>query len=106
MPAVAGTAVNSQIETVANFEPLINTPPFPEYISGHSTFSGAAAAILTGAFGDNYSFTATSVGLPGVSRTFTSFEQAAEEAGISRICGWDSLHVLRTRRAQPPGSEI
>ena len=33
----AGTAANSQIETIANWTPLINTPPFPEYISGHST---------------------------------------------------------------------
>ncbi len=88
----AGTAVNSQIETIANWEPLINTPPFPEYVSGHSTFSGAAAAVLTAVFGDNYSFTATSVGLPGVTRTFTSFEQAADEAGMSRIYG--GIHFL------------
>jgi hypothetical protein len=88
----AGTAVNSQIETIANWEPLINTPPFPEYISGHSTFSAAAAAILTAVFGDDYSFSATSVGLPGVTRTFTSFEEAAEEAGMSRIYG--GIHFL------------
>ncbi len=87
-----GTAVNSQIETIANWEPLINTPPFPEYISGHSTFSAAAAVVLTAVFGDNYSFTASSVGLPGVTRTFTSFEQAADEAGMSRIYG--GIHFL------------
>ncbi len=84
--------MNSQIETIANWEPLITTPPFPEYVSGHSTFSGAAAAILTAVFGDNYAFTATSVGLPGVTRTFTSFEQAADEAGMSRIYG--GIHFL------------
>ena len=88
----AGTAVNSQIETIANWEPLINTPPFPEYVSGHSTFSGAAAAILTAVFGDNYSFSIDSVGLPGVTRSYTSFEQAAEEAGMSRIYG--GIHFL------------
>ena len=95
----AGTAVNSQIETIANWEPLINTPPFPEYVSGHSTFSGAAAAILTAVFGDNYSFTATSIGLPGVTRTYTSFEQAAEEAGMSRIYG--GIHFLFSDTAGP-----
>jgi hypothetical protein len=88
----AGTAVNNQIETIANWRPLITTPPFPEYISGHSTFSGAAAAILTAVFGDNFRFSTTSLSLPGVSRAFTSFEQAANEAGISRIYG--GIHFL------------
>jgi hypothetical protein len=88
----AGTAVNSQIETIANWEPLLSTPPFPEYISGHSTFSAAAAAVLSSVFGDNFSFTATSTSLPGVTRSYTSFEQAAEEAGMSRIYG--GIHFL------------
>ena len=83
----AGAAVNGEIETIANWTPLLTTPPFPEYVSGHSTFSGAAAEVLSSAFGDNFHFSATSVGLPGVTRTYTSFEQAAEEAGISRIYG-------------------
>ena len=55
-----GTAVNSQIETIANWTPLLTTPPFPEYVSGHSTVSAAAAAVLSANFGDNFSFTATS----------------------------------------------
>ncbi|MEQ1731186.1 MAG: Ig-like domain-containing protein, partial [Vicinamibacterales bacterium] len=63
------------------------TPPFPEYISGHSTFSGAAAEILTSVFGPSLAFTTTSLGLPGVQRSFTSFEQATQEAGRSRIYG-------------------
>ena len=88
----AGTAVNSAIETIANWAPELTTPPFPEYVSGHSTFSGAAAAVLTAIFGDNFSFTATSVGLPGVTRSYTSFEQAADEAGMSRIYG--GIHFL------------
>jgi hypothetical protein len=67
--------------------PLINTPPFPEYLSGHSTFSGAASTILTNAFGSNYSFTTTSYGLAGITRSFTSFDQAADQAGMSRIYG-------------------
>jgi membrane-associated phospholipid phosphatase len=70
------------------FEPLLNTPPFPEYPSGHSTQSGAAAAVLTAAFGDAYAFddpTHQDEGLPV--RSFASFWDAAEEAGISRLYG-------------------
>jgi len=70
-----------------NWTPLLTTPPFPEYVSGHSTFSGAADAVLASVFGDNISFTTTSVGLPGVVRSFNSFSEAADEAGISRIYG-------------------
>ena len=70
------------------FEPLLITPPFPEYPSGHSTQSGAAAAVLTRLFGDNFAFddtTHTADGLPG--RKFASFWAAAEEAAISRLYG-------------------
>lgn len=67
--------------------PLLTTPPFPEYVSGHSTFSGAASTILTDFFGNNVNFTTTSIGLPGVERSFKSFSAAADEAGISRIYG-------------------
>ena len=66
---------------------LLITPPFPEYISGHSTFSGAAATVLEAAFGDQTSFSIGSPGLPGVTRTFTNFSAAAAEAGCSRIYG-------------------
>ncbi|HET9767783.1 MAG TPA: phosphatase PAP2 family protein [Thermoanaerobaculia bacterium] len=68
--------------------PLISTPPFPSYTSGHSTFSGAASRVLANFFGgDAASFSTTSDGLPGVTRSYTSFSQAAEEAGQSRIYG-------------------
>lgn len=70
------------------FEPLLNTPPFPEYPSGHSTQSGAAAAVLTAAFGDGFAFddpTHEDEGLPV--RRYASFWDAAEEAGISRLYG-------------------
>ena len=68
--------------------PLWATPGFPEYTSGHSTFSWTAATILTKMFGDNYAFTSVSdpkVG--GLTRNFTSFYQAAAEAGYSRVVG-------------------
>jgi hypothetical protein len=64
------------------------TPPFPSYTSGHSTFSAAAATVLAGFFGtDGVRFTATSEGVPGVSRSFAGFWDAAWEAGQSRIYG-------------------
>lgn len=67
--------------------PLLPTPPFQEYVSAHSTVSGAADAILTSFFGDNFSFTTVTPGLPNVSRSFGSFSQAANEIGYSRLYG-------------------
>ena len=70
------------------WEPLLITPPFPEYTSGHSCQSGAASTVLTAIFGDGFGFDdATNVneGLPV--RSFPSFAAAAEEAAISRMYG-------------------
>ncbi len=70
------------------WESTLNTPPFPEYPSGHSTQSGAAATVLTDAFGENFAFvdaTGTKDGLK--QRSFPSFWAAANEAGISRLYG-------------------
>ncbi|MBD2069041.1 phosphatase PAP2 family protein [Leptolyngbya sp. FACHB-671] len=75
--------------TVADptWTPLVITPPFPEYVSGHSTYSGAASTVLASFFGDNTPFETTSIGLPGVVRSYSSFSQAADEAGMSRVYG-------------------
>lgn len=81
-----------------NWTPLLNTPSFPSYTSGHSTFSGAAAAVLTELFGTVAFTTQADVGSTGVwppaddiaglqVRSFTSFQQAVQEAGMSRIYG-------------------
>ncbi|WSH29993.1 Ig-like domain-containing protein (plasmid) [Rhizobium beringeri] len=78
---------NPNITADPNWKPLLIDPPFPEYISGHSTYSGAAAAVLADFFGSNYAFSTTSTSLLNVTRRFTSFEQAAQEAGESRIYG-------------------
>ncbi|MEX2138182.1 MAG: vanadium-dependent haloperoxidase [Pirellulales bacterium] len=80
---------NAATEADANWTPLIATPPFPTYTSGHSTFSGAAAEILDLFYGtDNVSFTTSAEGALGVvDRTFTSFSQAALEAADSRLYG-------------------
>jgi hypothetical protein len=71
--------------------PFLVTPPNPSYLSGHSTQSGATATVLTGLFG-NKEFTDTihaNLGLvpSRAPRTFSSFNQAAEEAAISRLYG-------------------
>jgi membrane-associated phospholipid phosphatase len=79
---------NPDTDPDPTWEPLLPTPPFPAYASGHSTFSGAAAAVLAAYFGtDAVPFTSGSDGLPGVVRSFAGFRAAAEEAGMSRIYG-------------------
>jgi PAP2 superfamily len=72
----------------AGWLPLLTTPPFPEYPSGHSVQSGAAFHVLADLFGDDHRFvdhTHDDRGLPA--RRFTSFTAAADEAGISRLYG-------------------
>ncbi len=85
--ANAGDDGNPLTTPESGWTPFIIAPAHPEYVSGHSTFSGAAGAILTDYFGENFAFDATSEGLPGVTRSYTSFAEAAEEAGRSRIYG-------------------
>lgn len=71
-----------------NWAPLLQTPPFPEYPSGHSVVSGAAATVLTQLFGENFAYeddTEVEYGLPV--RSFTSFYDAAQEAALSRLYG-------------------
>lgn len=90
---------------------FIPTPPFSEYTSGHSTFSGAASTILARFFGsdvigtDDEPFRIGSDGLPGVYRSFTTLSQAAEEAGRSRIYG--GIHFeFSNRDALKNGREL
>jgi PAP2 superfamily len=80
------TLINQHIDE--NWKPILQTPPFPEYSSGHSVVSGASATVLTSIFGDNFKFlddTELPYGLP--IRTFSSFNSAAQEAAISRMYG-------------------
>lgn len=80
------TLINQHIDE--NWKPVLQTPPFPEYTSGHSVVSGAAATALTNIFGDDFAFdddTEVAYGLPV--RSFTSFNKAANEAAISRMYG-------------------
>ena len=78
------TAINAFLDEA--WQPLLQTPPFPEYTSGHSVISNAAAVVLTDQFGDGFAFTDSTemeYGLP--IRSFTSFNQAAAEAAMSRL---------------------
>jgi hypothetical protein len=75
------------------WEPILNTPPFPEYPSGHSTVSGAMDAVMTAFFGEDYTFEDRTGSPDGRNpRTFKSFHEAAEEAGISRLYGGIHFH--------------
>jgi len=80
------TLINKYIDE--SWSSVLQTPPFPEYTSGHSVISGAAAIALTDIFGDNFSFeddTEVDYGLP--IRNFTSFKAASREAANSRLYG-------------------
>lgn len=79
--------INPATSSDPTWTPLWKTPNFPSYTSGHSTFSGTADSILTSLFGKNVHFTIGSDNVPGVSRSFTSFHAAADEAGESRVVG-------------------
>ena len=76
-----------QLGIDSNWVPsLMHTPPFPEYPSGHSVQSSAAAAVLAQAFGANTPFIDNTHNDRGWGpRTFKSFQAAADEASLSRL---------------------
>ena len=85
------TVINEYLDE--DWEPLLQTPPFPEHTSGHSVISSAAAVALTHLYGDSFSFdddTEVEYGLP--IRSFDSFYHASEEAAISRLYG--GIHYM------------
>lgn len=80
------TVINKYLDP--EWKPYIQTPPFPEYTSGHAVISAAAAEVVTRYFGDNIPYTDTSELEFGIaSRSFKSVRQASEEVGISRVYG-------------------
>lgn len=85
------TVIKNEINK--EWEPILQTPPFPEYPSGHSVASAAAATVLTSFVEDSYEFvdsTEVPYGLP--SRSFNSFREASDEAAISRLYG--GIHFM------------
>lgn len=80
------TYINEHIDE--DWIPLLQTPPFPEYTSGHSVISAASAVALTKLFGDNFAFLdSTEVEFGLTARSFNSFIEASEEAAVSRLYG-------------------
>jgi membrane-associated phospholipid phosphatase len=80
------TVINHSVNP--DWRPYIQTPPFPSFTSGHATISAAAAEAMTQVFGDNVSFTDTSLLEFGIAnREIKSFRQAAAEAAMSRLYG-------------------
>jgi hypothetical protein len=98
------TYINRYIDV--SWLPLLQTPPFPEYTSGHSVISTASAVMLTKLFGDNFRYidsTENEFGLPP--RKFNSFKEAANEAAISRFYG--GIHyMLAIKNGQEEGNKI
>lgn len=85
------TVINRHVDE--QWTPVLQTPPFPEYTSGHSVVSGSASIVMNEIYGDTFYFedtTETPYGLP--IRDFDSFDQAAEEAAISRLYG--GIHYM------------
>ncbi len=85
------TVINQHFDE--DWMPLLQTPPFPEYTSGHSVISASAATALTELYGEPFAYvdsTEVAYGLPP--REFTSFRQASEEAAISRLYG--GIHYM------------
>lgn len=80
------TYINQYIDE--DWIPVLQTPPFPEYTSGHSVISSSSAVTLTNLFGDNFAFTdSTEVEFGMPPRSFKSFLEASDEAAISRMYG-------------------
>jgi hypothetical protein len=97
----ASTDGNSSTEPDASWEPLMVTPPVPDYPSTHTVLGAAAAEVLIASFGDSMPFTATSLTLPDVSRRFRGFSEAATQNGLSRI--YAGIHF---RRAVTDGYQL
>jgi hypothetical protein len=74
--------------------PLLTTPGHPEYLSGHSGTSAAAAEVLTQVFGQHAAFSTTSTSLPGVARYYSNFWEATRDVVDARVFG--GIHFRRT----------
>jgi hypothetical protein len=86
-------AVNPHAVANPDFIPLMGSPAFGSYTSGHSTFSSAGSRILERYFGtDDIEFTTTSDGLPGAVRSFKKLSDARKEIGMSRV--WGGIHFM------------
>jgi hypothetical protein len=81
------TYIRNHISGNSNWSPMLPTPPFPEYPSGHSVASAAAGEILTRLIGEVSFVDSANTYLGYAPRSFKSFRDAASEAAISRLYG-------------------
>ncbi len=98
------TIINQYVDK--NWQPYIQTPPFPEFTSGHAVISNAAATVLTKLVGDNFEFTdRTEIPFGNDPRDFKSFYAAASQSSMSRVYG--GIHYPETARISAiQGKEI
>lgn len=97
----AATDGNASTEADATWESFLVTPPVPDYPSTHTVLGWAAAEVLIDLFGDRVPYRMTSLTLPGVTRHYRGFSQAAEENGLSRVyAGIHFRHAVRDGRRQ------
>jgi hypothetical protein len=97
---------NPNVVSHPDFIPNMVAPPFPSYISGHSTFSAAGARMIALFIGtDDIDFSVASDGLPGVVHTFKKLSDAQKEAGMSRV--WGGIHTMSDNlEAQKVGVQV
>lgn len=92
---------NPATQPDAAWRPFLVTPPVPDYPSTHTVLGWAAAEVLIDVFGDRVNYAATSLTLPGVTRHYRGFSQAARENGVSRLyAGIHFRHAVREGRRQ------
>lgn len=97
----AATDGNPLTDAEPGWQSFQITPPVPDYPSTHTVLGWAAAEVLIELFGDKERFSATSLTLPGVTRHYRSFSQAAQENGLSRLyAGIHFRHAVRDGRRQ------
>jgi hypothetical protein len=103
----ADADTNADTEADPSWTPLLVTPPFPDYIAGHTTYGGAAEKVLEDVFGKHsgLAITLTSPTAPGVVETFSSFEALAQSVVDARV--WGGIHWrTSSERGRTVGEEI
>ncbi|MFA6086258.1 vanadium-dependent haloperoxidase [Mucilaginibacter sp.] len=98
------TFINKYMDV--KWQPLLQTPPFPEYTSGHAVISNASAELLTYFLGDNFAYTDnTEIPFGSGQRNFKSFREAAAEASMSRFYG--GIHYMESiEKGNKQGKQI
>ena len=102
---LADTDGNPGTTVDPTWTPLLTTPAHPDYPSGHATVSRSAKSVLTAYFGDETGFSTTTEVLPGVTRNYSNFTQAVDEAFNARIYG--GIHFRTAcRDGQATGAQV